>query len=210
MKELDLLKKDWQRVDATFEQVTEKEIYRMLHQRSSSIVKWILIISLLELIFWSILGFGINIDEYFKKLKHEELSVYFSVYNYISYVILFVFIYLFYKNYRVISTTASTKQLMKDIIKTRKTVNYYVYYNLGQLVLSFFIGFYIAFKYNPESIRLADKIGDDYFMMAFTFAFLLIFIVLVFGALWLLYRLIYGRLLKRLLENYKELKKIDL
>jgi hypothetical protein len=41
------------------------------------------------------------------------------------------FIYLFYKNYIRISTIASTKQLMKDILKTRKTVQYYVWYNLG-------------------------------------------------------------------------------
>lgn len=210
MKELDLLKKDWNRVDNTFEQVTDKEIYRMLHKRSSSIVKWILIISVLELVFWSVLGFGINTDDYFRKLKHEEFSDYFDVYNYINYVILFVFIFLFYKNYKVISTTVSTKQLMKDILKTRKTVNFYVYYNLAQLVLSVFVSFYIDFTYNPESKQLASKIEDDYFMIAFTFAFLLVFIAIVFGTLWLIYRLIYGRLLKRLLDNYKELKKIDL
>jgi len=210
MKELDLLKKDWQKNDTSFEQVSEKDIYRMIHKRSSSIVKWILILSILELIFWFVLGLGINIDDYFKKMKHEELTIYFTVYNFIIYIVLFVFIYLFYKNYKTISTTASTKQLMRDIIKTRKTVNYYVYYNLGQLVLSFFIGIYIAFKYNPDSVKLADKIGDNYGMMAFTLLFLLLFILIIFGAFWLFYRLVYGRLLKRLLDNYKELKKIDL
>ena len=49
MKELDLLKKDWQKNNA-FEQVSEVEIYKMLHQKSSSIVKWILIVSLLEFV----------------------------------------------------------------------------------------------------------------------------------------------------------------
>ncbi|MGL5111062.1 MAG: hypothetical protein ACRC6O_00325 [Flavobacterium sp.] len=210
MKELDLLKKDWQKNEASFEQVSENDIYRMIHKRSSSIVKWILILSVLELLLWFILGLGINMDDYFKKMNHEEFTTYFTVYNILSYIVLFVFIYLFYKNYKIISTTASTKQLMRDIIKTRKIVNNYVYYNLGQLVLSFFIGIYIAFKFNPDSVKLADKIGDNYAMMAFTSLFLLLFIALIFGAFWLFYRLIYGRLLKRLLDNYKELKKIDL
>ena len=81
MKELDLLKKDWQKNEASFEQVTEKDIYKMIHKKSSSIVKWILILSVLELILWSVLSIGVNIDDYFKKMKHEELSVYFDIYN---------------------------------------------------------------------------------------------------------------------------------
>lgn len=210
MKELDLLKKDWQKNDASFVQVSEKDIYGMIHKRSSSIVKWILILSILELILWSVLSIGVNVDDYFKKMKHEELSVYFDIYNYASYLIIFTFIYLFYKNYKIISTTASTKQLMRDIIKTRKTVNYYVYYNLGQLVLSLFVGFYIAFKYNPETVALTNKIGSNFTVMIVTFTILLIFVALILGLFWLFYRLIYGRLLRRLLDNYKELKKIDL
>lgn len=210
MKELDLLKKDWHKNEASFVQVSEKDIYNMIHRKSSSTVKWILILSILELILWSVLSIGVNIDDYFKKMKHEELSVYFDIYNYASYLIIFTFIYLFYKNYKIISTTASTKQLMRDIIKTRKTVNYYVYYNLGQLVLSLFVGFYIAFKYNPETIALTNKIGSNFMIMMITFSILLLFIILILGVFWLFYRLIYGRLLKRLLTNYKELKKIDL
>jgi hypothetical protein len=46
MKELDLLK-DWKNKDS-FEQISEIEIYRMIHKKSSSIVKWILIISILR------------------------------------------------------------------------------------------------------------------------------------------------------------------
>ena len=66
MKELDLLKKDWQKNEASFEQVTEKDIYKMIHKKSSSIVKWILILSVLELILWSVLSIGVKIDDYFK------------------------------------------------------------------------------------------------------------------------------------------------
>ena len=53
MKELDLLKKDWKKNSDSFEQISEKEIYKMIHKKSSSIVKWILIISILEISFWT-------------------------------------------------------------------------------------------------------------------------------------------------------------
>jgi hypothetical protein len=46
MKELDLLKKDWKKSTASFEQISELELYKMIHKKSSSIVKWILIISI--------------------------------------------------------------------------------------------------------------------------------------------------------------------
>ena len=46
MDELELLKKDWKNNNAQFKQVSENEIYGMLHKSSSSIVKWIFIISI--------------------------------------------------------------------------------------------------------------------------------------------------------------------
>ena len=51
MDELELLKKDWKKQEGSFQQIGEKEIYGMLHKGSSSIVKWILIISILEFLF---------------------------------------------------------------------------------------------------------------------------------------------------------------
>lgn len=210
MKELDLLKKDWQKNDNSFEQVSEIEIYKMIHKKSSSIVKWILVISILEVSIWTLISLAFNTDDYFKKLKHDELIFYFKILNIFSYVVILVFIYLFYKNYIAITTTSSTKQLMKDILKTRKTVQYYVAYNLGMIVLGLIIGFVIAFTYNPETIVLRSKIAENGSAMAITFGILFLIILLFFGAFWLFYRVLYGILLRRLYANYKELKKIDL
>jgi DNA-binding CsgD family transcriptional regulator len=44
------IKKDWQKSDNSFNQISETEIYKMIHKKSSSIVKWILIISILEVL----------------------------------------------------------------------------------------------------------------------------------------------------------------
>jgi hypothetical protein len=209
MEELDLLKRDWQKKD-TFEQVSEGEIYKMLHMKSSSIVKWIFIISILEILLWTSISLFFNTDNYLKNTKFEELDIYFKALTVFNYAVVLIFIYLFYKNYVSISTTVSTKQLMKDILKTRKTVLYYVWYNLGMVVLSLLIGFFIAFTYNQDVIVLKDKIASDSKVLIITIGILVLTIAVFLSVFWLFYRLLYGILLKRLYSNYNELKKIDL
>ncbi len=210
MEELDLLKKDWDKNKNSFEQVSEKEIYKMLHKKSSSVVKWIFIISVLEILLWTLVSVCFNTDDYFKHVKFNGFSMYLQVLTFFNYGVVLVFIYLFYKNYVSISTTVSTKQLMKDILKTRKTVNYYIWYNLGMVALSLIIGFIIALAYNPDISVLSNKISNDGKAMAITIGVLVLTIGAFLGVFWLFYRLLYGILLRKLYANYKELKKIDL
>ena len=212
MDELDLLKKAWQKDSHSFEQISEGEIYTMLHKKSSSIVKWILIISIIEVLFWTAISVFYNTDEYMKKLHAEDMMIYFKVLNFVNYAVILWFIYKFYKNYIKISTTASTKQLMQDILKTRKTVKYYVWYNLTMIVLSLIAGFIIAFAYNPKMEILKNKIASEsnYHTLCITLGIMLLTIMVFVGLFWLFYRLLYGILLRKLNNNYRELKKIDL
>ncbi len=209
MKELDLLKKDWEKNKNSFTPISEKEIYKMIHKKSSSIVKWILIISILEVILWTLINVIFNSDEYFKTLNNSELTSYFKEITIFNYIIILLFIFLFYRNYVRISTIVSTKQLMIDILKTRKTVKYYVGYNLIMIAISLIIGFIIAFTYNPEITILKEKIDTNTKTMVITYGILFLTAVGILGFFWGFYRIIYGTLLKRLHLNYNELKKID-
>src|SRR5690606_28731736 len=139
-----------------------------------------------------------------------ELLVYFRILNYTNYAVILIFIFLFYKNYRRISTTAATKQLMSDILRTRKTVQYYVWYNLVMIVLSLISGFLLAFAYNPQVEVLKEKMINEGKYMVITICILALTVVVAVGIFWLFYRLLYGILLRKLLVNYKELGKIDL
>ena len=206
MEELDLLKKDWQKNENSFEQVSEMEIYRMLHKKSSSIVKWILIISILEVLLWTGISLLFNTDDYLKEIHGESYIALFKYLTVFNYSVVAVFILIFYKNYKNISTITSTKQLMNDILKTRKTVQYYVWYNLGMIVFSMIIGFVLAFSLNPKVHELTLNTKVFTLTILLCGAFLLLFV----GLFWLFYRLIYGILLKKLYRNYHELKKIDL
>lgn len=210
MEELDLLKKSWNKDDQKFEQVSESQIYKMIHKISSSNVKWILIISVLEFLAWTSISLCFNTDDYFKKLHAESFIPFFKILNAINYAVIFWFIYKFYKSYIKISTTTSTKQLMKDILSTRKTVQHYVAYNLSMIAISMVLGFVLAYLYNPKFDAIKFQIAHDNYTMLFKMigifgGFLFVF---VFG-FWLFYKLLYGILLRKLRRNYNELKKIE-
>ena len=53
MDELELLKKDWETSSKNYPELNKEELYKLIYKRSSSIVKWIFIISLLEFAFWT-------------------------------------------------------------------------------------------------------------------------------------------------------------
>ncbi len=216
MEELDLLKKAWQKDTHSFTQVTETEIYKMIHKRSSSIVKWILIISVLEFVFWNIISVVFLGDNYLKKKYGNVIFEYIkeinTIYNIISYTIVAVFIYLFYRNYKRISTTTSTKQLMSDILKTRKTVQYYVWFNILFFVVGTLVVFYVQMNYDPKYSTYMTQVHGNHgvSVVCKTVGFLLLIMLVMVVIIWLFYLLIYGILLRKLNRNYKELQKIDL
>ncbi len=209
MKELDLLKKDWKKNANSFTQISETEIYNMIHKKSSSIVKWILIISILEVSFWTFSNIFINTDDVLQKTNHPEIVFGLEFLTFFNYIVVLAFVFIFYKNYKTISTTIATKSLMSSILRTRKTVQYYVWYNLGMILITTILSIFAAFVYNPDMLFLKEKIAENGIAMFLTISILIIVILGFLGIFWCFYRLLYGTLLRRLYANYKELKKID-
>ena len=209
---MDLLKKDWNR-NQSFNEVSEQEIYKMSHTNSSSIVKWLLIISVVEFAFWIGLTIFLNDEQYQVKLHRYGIEDCMFWINMVNYVILVAFIFVFYRNYRLISITDSTQHLMKNILKTRKTVQYYIWYNLGIVVVNIILSILMLFLHNEKMITLiqdADAKGQKLFFISACVVISILFIALIITLFWLFYRLLYGILLRKLYVNYKELKKIDL
>ena len=200
MDDLDLLKKSWQKLD-NFNQVSEQDIYGMLHKKSSSIVKWLLIISVLEFLLWTVFSLIYDTSEV---LKNNDEVFYFDLLEYFGYCVILLFMFLLYKNYKKISTTGTTKQLMADILKTKKIVNYYVFYNLIMIVLAFIICFGYVFFINPYNVILKEKfLNNPKLLFGFIIGLFLVLAVIL-TAFWLFYKLLYGILLKKLYSNYEE------
>lgn len=214
MDELELLKRDWKKKEGSFNQITEKEIYGMLHKRSSSIVKWILIISILEIIFWSLLNFFTSDENYSKTLEMYHIKTFSTVVNSINYLVIFYFIYLFYNNFKKINTTDSVKGLMQNIIKTRKTVKYYVWFNLFMFFVGLVVVLVAQFFYDPNITHFIENLKTKNINENNLYAIIVVIYIFIVGIsifiFWLFYKLLYGILLKRLNNNYKELEKMDL
>ena len=210
-EELDLLKKAWKKDPHVYEQVTENQIYKMIHKRSSSIVKWILMISIAEFVLWSVIGLFFVDENYLKTLEMYHIDTLFKVISVLNYAVVIFFIFMFYKNFKTISTTDTVKKLMNSIIKTRKTVQYYIWYNLGMFAFIFIIVVISQIIYDPNINSLIDSTKDvnpQVFWIIIGLTYFVLF-ALTFGLFWLFYRLIYGFLMKRLHKNFEELKKID-
>jgi ABC-type uncharacterized transport system fused permease/ATPase subunit len=95
MKELDLLKKDWQKRADSFQQVSEKDIYKMIHKSSSSVVRLILIIGIFEFLFWIGISLFSNNDEYFNKLNMDNVMVFLKsalIYSLCNYYLFHLFV----------------------------------------------------------------------------------------------------------------------
>lgn len=211
MDELEILKRDWKQQEASLPRLSYNEIYKMLWKKSSSIVKWIFIISILELLFWGVLNILLSDGKFWKQMELIHLKE-FTVFVYIlSYGVTFYFIYRFYRNYRKISSTDDAATLMKNILTTRKTVKYYIAFIIISSALTSLIYSYFTIFHHAATAEVTDPAKYSFSITQWlVLTAVLIFVIAVFlGIIWLFYRLIYGILLKRLNKNYKELKDLE-
>ena len=216
MEELDLLKKSWKKDEHTFDQVSEVELYKMLHKKSSSIVKWIFIISVLEFLFGIMLSAALSFtkgdENNLQMIKDWGLYDYYVTSTLLIYAIVFYFIYRFYSMYQKISVIDNTKLLITSILKTRKVVKQYIAFNLTTFAIIFIIvgGFGFYYGYTEGAISKGN-LNPEMPLNVMLIAVLVLIVVtaILTFVFWLIYKLIYGILLKRLNKNYEELRKID-
>ncbi|TGD59233.1 hypothetical protein [Flavobacterium humi] len=216
MEELDVLKKDWNKIN-NYPRVSEQEIYAMLHKNSSSTVKWIFIISIIELSFGIVLGIIMSFTKFdaenIKLLKGLGIYDYYRFSNVVIYIVILYFITRFYIMYKRVSTTDNTKSLMNNILKTRRVVKNYILFNIITFAVLFIsLGSYVFEKGMEkgflENGGKANEISLSFHLISFGVFFIVATIFV--GLFWLIYNLIYGRLLRKLNKNFNELKKIDL
>lgn len=201
---MDLLenyKKAWNNQPDTEGKRSTLDIYKLAQSKSRSIVKWIFIIGILEFVGLNSLYFFVDTDEAYAEYKKMGLENFIFYSQIIAYGILFYFLTMFYLNYKRISTTDSTRTLMKKIIKTRKTVRNYVLFNLGYMALIMVVVTIASINTNFD-----DLSNKQIILIIFA---TLIATLLTLGVLWLFYQLLYGFLLKKLSKNYKEIAKLN-
>lgn len=213
MDQLDKFKKQWRRQEKDFPQLSYDEIYKMILKKSSSIVKWIFLISIGEILFWTGLSL-LSPHSGYEFIREIGIFKGVVISNIIYYTIFIAFIVLFFRNYKKISSTDSVKELMANILRTRKTVRYFIIYNVSWMVLVLLV---LNFTYyNNIDLLLeimkrnsGEEIASDTQFLYTFFIIQFIFGLVLIGSMLLFYRIIYGIFLRRLHRNYKELAKME-
>ncbi|MEM6721789.1 MAG: hypothetical protein AAF611_20845 [Bacteroidota bacterium] len=206
MEELDLLKKDWKKQEAHQPKLSYNDIDNMMLKKSSSLVKWVFYVSLLEL------GFGIAIVLLALLIQPDILNdssmpSWLNWFFYASSVVVFYFIYKFFINYKKISTTSSIKDLMANIMTTRRTVKHYIMYSLSVIAFTVCIAIPTGFIEGAGGVQkfTAEATLSQYLFLAVGTIIAACLVVAVFYGV---YYLLYGLLTKQLKKNYKELKQL--
>ncbi|MDC0870767.1 hypothetical protein OAP87_05340 [Flavobacteriaceae bacterium] len=205
-------KKVWKNQPEEKNKISALEIYKMTQSKSNSIVKWIFIIGLLEFVFWFAINYLCTKNGALEPYEKLKLISFIENFNYFHYVVVVLFLILFYRNFSLISTVDDTKTLMKNILLVRKTVKWYVYYNLINVVIFTIILNILIFN-TPDGINILSGIDNESFnqehMMSVFIIAQIVVIAIMILILWLFYYLLYGILLKKLNKNYTELTKLN-
>ena len=100
MDKLDLLKKDWNKGHQNF---SKGDLYKMIHKKSSSIVKFLFYISIGELILWLEIN---SLQWFYSEDYKNKIETAFGddslmyIATIISYAIIILFILLLYRSYQ--------------------------------------------------------------------------------------------------------------
>lgn len=213
--ELELLKKDWQKKEFDVPKLSYEEIHKMIWKKSSSIVKWILIISILEFTVPHLLYLLPSMREGMEVYEKIGVSKYLLILSIFTYVVAFYFIFQFYKRFKEISVLDNSKNLMKKIIKTRKTVKHYVIFSLSMIMVTIIImiiGVYlndnIASAF-PELKDSLENISQEKLKITVMLSIGIFGIILTL-LMGVIYFLLYGLLLRKLKKNYSELRHLTI
>lgn len=216
--DLDSFKKTWQEQPVK-PKYDNNEILKMLNKKSRNYMKYIFWISVVEFLFFSVLGVFYLIqsnesDSFLSILEkmgvHRDsqlvtkLDNIYLIVKILSLVVTGFFVLKFYQNYRKIKIEEDLKLFIIRIITFKKTVNAFILTNIGLLLvlMSAFIGF-TFYIIKIQNIEVSNST-----LMGFLVG-IIIGTILCVSLIWIYYRLVYGIIMSRLDKNLNQLKEIE-
>lgn len=213
--ELELLKEDWRKREAHLPRLSYDEIYKMIWKKSSSLVRWIFYISIIEFLLPHLLYLipSFRDGSSYDIARSLGINHWLIALTAVQYLVALFFILQFYKRYREISALDDARKLMKRIIRTRRTVKNYVLVSLSLILMVFAV--FIAGIYLDDNLAASLGVtpgpgrvspGELKWIMIGVMAVAGIFFTALMGGI---YFLLYGLLTRKLFRNYQELKRME-
>jgi hypothetical protein len=110
---LDNYKKAWDNQPEEMKKISALEIYKMTQAKSSSIIKWIFVIGLLEFAFMILSTFIFDVSNDEKIMMAMGVYELVQISQYLTIPVLFYFLFLFYKNYKNSGKKSESLRLSK-------------------------------------------------------------------------------------------------
>ncbi|MCS4301678.1 MULTISPECIES: beta-carotene 15,15'-monooxygenase [unclassified Chryseobacterium] len=216
--DLDSFKKTWQEqpVEPKYD---NSEILRMLNRKSRNYVKYIFWISVVEFMFFSVLGLFYFFQEeesdsfrnVLERLGAQEATEvennfghFYLAIKILSLLITAYFVLKFYQNYRRIKIEENLKGLITRIIKFKKTVNAFILISIVLLLMfTFVLIAFIFYTLNTQNIQPTNS------NLTIIIVGITVSTLLAVSMIWFYYKLVYGSIIKKLDKNLKQLKEID-
>ena len=200
MKELELLKKDWDKNEDGFKNYSENEIYSMIKQKSISVAKTLFLVGVIEIAVWSVYGY---INGEFPYLRLLLFS---------GFIILAVLLF------RKLKTGQDSLSLMKNILNMRKLIFGYAAISFFLIILDNLIHFDLYTRDFMAGIK--DGWHKGHHIIVHTdpetmvpewgnYAVFLFFMLLAFFIIYTIYKRTYGKILSDLRKNYRDLSRIE-
>lgn len=216
--DLDSFKKTWQEQPVQ-PKYDNREILQMLNKKSRNYIKYIFWISVVEFLFFSVLGlfyfFQEEESDSFRKVlerlgaqeapevENNFEHVYLAI-KVLSLLITAYFVLKFYQNYRKIKIEENLKGFITKIINFKKTVNAFILISIILLILfTFVLIAFIFYTLNSQNIQPTNS------NLTIIIVGITVSTLLAVSMIWLYYRLVYGSIIKKLDKNLKQLREID-
>lgn len=209
--DLDVLKKDWQKTKSEHYKFNGTDFSLTNHKKSisigKSVTKRLFVFSILEFFFWGIMGVGFQI--YFKDYELQSFTELRALIflERINYLVLTGFILFFLTTYKSININDSIKILTQRILKTKKIVNYYIYYNIFIFIITFLIGFTWELFNNDDISKVLQNKEEFIYVGLIIFGTILASVFGIF--IYKSYTYIYGKLINDCDKLYTNLNELN-
>lgn len=205
-KQSNLLKKMWKNLNFSNINIKQPQLFNIIHLHSNSIVKKILIISILEFSISLLITYLSSKLKYTAELlaieKHSIL-VFLDILYYLTFIYFFV---QFIINFKKIDSRSNLQHLLKTIITTRKSIYYFILSSLISLNLNTIIFFGIYLNTNNQLLLKTNESNSNLLLYNIAYCcILMLFLVIISFLIWHMYKIINLKLLKKQKLIFKEL-----
>ncbi len=179
---------------------TREELYQKIKRKSLNTLKWIIVVNVLILAFFTLSSFLFNINSQPQSNSLPASALIFADYSLLILPIVFtiVCVYMIFK----ITRNNTVETLLLNIKNAKNVLKLYLSLILIAYLIIIYITIYQTIVSGTNDVTLNES-WTYYTAIILTCVVCTIIILLI---LWILYKLLYSRFLKKLTKNYYILK----